>query len=344
MSLQCSFFSQADNKNEFIKEFVQFPRELFKDESSVKMLPFELEAMYFQLHSLKHDFFLLKENGKTVLRSMICKTPHEGLLYFGLFDFDYKNEKAGMILEEFKRIIKDWAKKEKATSVLGPVNFSTWLPYRLFSYNDGGETFSFEPDRPVAYCDLLKKAGLTTNQLFSSKGYDQLENLISLSKSEYEKAISFGYKFELLGRDLTEQDMIDLHRLSVSIFKDNYLATPIDFTTFKTLYAAQAKKDDYSHSFFIVSPAGERIGFFINFVENGYIVIKTIGIDKGHRGTGISNGGMYLAFTKVGALGVHKMVAAMVKEGAQSESYGRKMHLLWTHLYEILELNIKESD
>ncbi len=340
MSLHCSFYSQSADKNEFIKEFIQFPRDLFKGNQNIKMLPFELEAMYFKLHPLKHDFFLIKDDGKIVLRSMICKTPHDGLLYFGLFDFDFQNKKALKILEEFKNIILGWGKKESATSIIGPVNFSTWLPYRLFSYNDGGEPFSFEPDRPLAYSDLLKQAGFSTNQLFSSKGYDQLENIINLSKSEYEKAISLGYKFETLGRDLSEQDMVDLHRLSVSIFKDNYLATPIDFTAFKTLYAAQAKKDDYSHSFFIVSPQGERVGFFINFVENGYIVIKTIGIDKGHRGTGISNGGMYLALTRIAEEGVHKMVAAMVKEGAQSESYGRKMHLLWTHLYEILELNI----
>jgi len=53
---------------------------------------------------------------------------------------------------------------------------------------------------------------------------------------------------------------------------------------------------------------------------------------------------MYLSFNKMAGLGIHKMVAAMVKEGAQSESYGKKMHLLWTHLYEILELNIKGDD
>lgn len=338
MHLQCEFYSSAPEKELFIREFLNYPQELFADDSSVKKLPFEIEAMYFKIHPFKHDFFLLKEKGRIVLRSMVCQTPHNGIMYFGLFDFDFRHKEAETILGEFKKIVADWARSSGARTVLGPINFSTWLSYRLMSFNDGGERFSFEPDRPVVYCDLLKKNGFVTNQLFSSKGYDQLENIINLSRPDYDRALAGGYVFQWTGKELTESDLSDLHRLSVSIFKDNYLATPIDFTTFKTLYAAQSGKDDYSHSFFILSPEGERIGFFINFVEHGHVVIKTIGIDRAHRGTGISNGGMYLALTKVAEKGIHKMVAAMVKEGAQSESYGRKMHLLWTHLYEILEL------
>lgn len=338
MRWHCEYYSKVEDKGKFIKEFVSYPEILFKNNDSVKKYPAELEAMYFKIHNLEHDFLLIKDEGKIVLRSMICQSHHAGIVYFGLLDFDVKYAYVNELLEEYKIILKKWALVQKATTVLGPINFSTWLPYRLTSYRDGAERFGFEPDRPLEYCELLKKTGFVTNQLFSSKGYDQLDNIINLSKSEFDRAIAGGYKFELLDKDLTEQDMVDLHRLSVSIFADNYLATPIDYITFKTLYAAQAKKDDYSNSFFILSPEGKRIGFFINFIENGFCVIKTIGIDRAHRGTGISNGGIYLTLTKVAEKGIHRMVAAMVKEGAQSESYGRKMHQLWTHLYEILEL------
>jgi hypothetical protein len=47
---------------------------------------------------------------------------------------------------------------------------------------------------------------------------------------------------------------------------------------------------------------------------------------------------MYVSLAKAHAEGINKAVAAMVKVGAQSESYGRRMKLLWTHFYEILEL------
>jgi hypothetical protein len=338
MQWQCDYFSSSKDKNSFIKEFVSYPDVLFANNASVKKYPPELESMYFKIHSLPHDFFLIKEGEKILLRTMICQSSHDGVVYFGLLDFDFKHSDASKILKMFKEEVSKWARAHQAKTIHGPINFSTWLPYRLSSFNDGGERFSFEPDRPLEYYTLLKQAGLETNQVFSSKGYDQLENIIQLSKGEYERAVAGGYTFEFLKKDLTEDDMKDLHRLSVSIFAENYLATPIDFLTFKTLYAAQAKKEDYSDSFFIRSASGERIGFFINFVEHDYLVVKTIGIDRGHRGSGISNGSLYLSLTKVAERGIHRMVAAMVKEGAQSESYGRKMHLLWTHLYEILTL------
>ncbi|MDD4972932.1 MAG: hypothetical protein PHY93_01200 [Bacteriovorax sp.] len=340
MSLQIEFYSTAENKNDFILEFIDFPKKLYADNNKVKKLPFELEALYFKLHHLTHDFFLIKESGVVVLRSMICLTPFPDLAYFGLLDFDYKNFKIKSILSEFKKIINSWCQSQGASKIYGPINFSTWLPYRLLSSVDGGPMFSFEPDRPIEYCQLLKEAGFSTNQLFSSKGYEELDNIINLSKSDYEKALGLGFTFEFFPKELNLEDMKDLHRLSLNIFDDNYLATPIDFETFRTLYAAQSKKDDFTFSLFIKSSTGERIGYFINFVEHDYCVVKTIGIDRNYRGSGLSNGSMYLSLKKAADMGIHKMVAAMVKEGAQSESYGRKMKHLWTHLYEILELPI----
>lgn len=340
MSLQIELYSTAPNQNEFILEFIKFPNTLFADNFQVKKLPFELEALYFKLHHLTHDFVLFKKDGAVVLRSMICLTPFPDLAYFGLFDFDYKNPDTKKIINEFKRFITEWCQTQGASKIYGPINFSTWLPYRLMSSVEGGPPFSFEPDRPIEYAQLLKQEGFSTNQLFSSKGYAELENILALTKLDYEKALGLGFTFEFFPKELNLEDMKDLHRLSLKIFDDNYLATPIDFETFRTLYAAQSKKEDYTLSLFIKSASGERIGYFINFIENGYCVVKTIGIDKQYRGSGLSNGSMYLSLKKAGEMGVHQMVAAMVKEGAQSESYGRKMKLLWTHLYEILEMKI----
>lgn len=340
MRFHCEFYSKASDQNAFMQEFLGYPALLFSNNSTVKLLPAEIESLYFKIHPLKHDFFLIKEGDRVVLRSMICQTPHEGIVYFGLLDFEYHHPDVSLILGEFCTVCSSWAKTIGAQKVLGPINFSTWLPYRLFSHSTGEERFSFEPDRPLEYAQLLKEAGLKTNQVFSSCGYDQTEHLIAATKADYEKAISLGYRFEFLPSKLAERDLLDLHRLSVSIFSENYLATPIDFLTFKHLYAAHAAKDDHSHSLFILSPQGERIGFFFNFYERGYCVAKTVGVEKGHRGTGISNGSFYLALERAQDRGVSKMIAAMVKEGAQSESYGRKMRLLWTHLYEILELSL----
>lgn len=340
MPFYCEFYSRAEDKTTFMKEFLSYPEKLFGHDPTVKKLPFAVESYYFKMHPLEHDFFLLKSESDIVLRSMICRTPHKGIVYFGLFDFSYERPDVMDILAEFKKNLTEWGQNVGAQKVLGPVNFSTWLSYRLLSFSSGGERMSFGPDRPIAYAELLKKSGLVTNQLFSSKAYENIAALVESTRSDYEKALSLGHRFEFLNSSLSEEELFDLHRLSVGIFSDNYLATPIDFITFKTLYAAESGKEDYSNSLFILSPEGKRIGFFFTFFEKDYCVAKTIGIEKGYRGTGVSNGSFYLALKKAQEKGFTKMIAAMVKEGAQSESYGRKMNLLWTHLYEILELKL----
>lgn len=340
MPLHFDYFSESINKEEFISEFSQFPRELYKNNPEIKTLSAEIEKMYFKFHPLPHDFILIKDDGKIILRSMVCLTPLSEIAYFGLLDFDSQYTKIDEILALFKTQILKWCRERGMKKIIGPINFSTWLPYRVASSIDYGPQFSFEPDRPLLYCSLLKKHGFSTNQLFSSKGYEEWKTIIDLTRSDFEKAQSLGYSFNFMPKELNDEDIRDLHRLSVEIFADNYLATPIDFQTFKSLYITQSKKDDLSLSFFILSPQKERIGFFINFLEHNYLVIKTIGISKLHRGAGLSNGSMYLLLTKASELGIHQMVAALVKEGAQSESYGKKMKLQWTHLYEILELAV----
>jgi hypothetical protein len=329
MPLQIELYSKASDSALFQREFIQFPKK-----------PQELEKQYFYFYPLVHEFILIKKEGRILLRSMICLSPFKQLAYFGLLEFNHQEPEVDALLLAFKDFCHDWCQSHTASKLYGPINFSTWLPYRLNTSSDGGPVFSFEPESPLEYGQLLKKTGFTTNQLFSSKGYDNLEGLVSRTKADYENAIALGFSFEFFNDQLSLLDLQDLHRLSLTIFNDNYLATPIDFETFRALYVGQAKKADNSLSLFIKSPTGERIGFFINFLEHDYAVAKTIGVLNLYRGCGLSNGSMYLSHQKALTTGVNKMVAAMVREGAQSESYGRQMKLLWTHLYEILEMEI----
>ncbi len=342
MPRSIEFYTKTNDPQKFLNDFLSFPHILFSNNNKVKKLPVEVEAMYFKIHPLKHDFLLIKENEKVVLRSMVCLTPFKDTAYFGLLDFDFNHPHIDVILSDFKNMVVKWCRDERVTQLIGPVNFSTWLPYRLTTMMDGDESFfSFEPDRPLEYASLLKEQGFVTNQLFTSKGFDNSDPIIEQTKSDYEKGIALGYSFEFMPKTLSDDDIKDLHRLSVTIFEGNYLATPIDFPTFKALYVAQAQKENYEYSAFILSPKKERIGFFFNFIERDYSIAKTIGVDRSHRGAGLSNGAMYVCLKKARDVGgIKKMVIAMVKEGAQSESYGRKMNLIWTHLYELLELKL----
>ncbi len=340
MSTHLELYSKSNDLDLFRSEFLGFSNELYKDKPHIMKLPEFLESFYFKMYPGKHDFILIKDNNDILLRSMICVTSFEDTAFFGLFDFNQHSKLHAEALEHFKRFLILWLSENQLKRIIGPINFSTWLPYRLMSSMDGGPLYSFEPNRPTDYCSRLKNIGFKSNQIYSSKCYKELKKFTELTKNQFDSALNAGFKFESMPKCLSESDISTIHQLSLRYFEKSYLATSIDFRTFSTLYAANSGKDDYSNSFFVLSPTGEKIGFLISFYEHNSVVIKTVGINDEYRGYGLSNACIYLSLIKAQELGIDLMVAAMVKEGAQSESYGRKMTLQWTHLYEILEFNL----
>ena len=321
MPLQLVEFSCCVDKSKFIEEFILTPN----------------EAMYFKFYPLEHDFILIKDSDRVILRSMVCRTSHLGISYFGLFNFDLTSQYKDDSLKLFLDYVKKWNQSRSLTKIIGPINFSTWLPYRLLCYSDGGPEFSFEPNFPILYSTKLKQIGFKTHKTYSSKGFGPISKFIEGSQSDYDNAIAQGFTFEFFPAKLEEDHIEELFRLSNIGFEKNYLATPIDLATFKSLYKIGSGVSDYSNSNLVKSNSGEVIGFFISFIENNYVVCKTVAINPSFRGFGLSNALFFQALSKAQSSGVSAMVSAMVIEGAQSESYGKKMELKWTHLYEILE-------
>jgi hypothetical protein len=322
MPLQLFEFSKVSSKEKFISEFIKHPT----------------EAMYFKFYQLEHDFILIKSEESVLLKAMICRSPFEGISYFGLFEYDNTSEVKYDVLDIFKNYVLSWNKLRDLKNTIGPINFSTWLPYRLPIFRDGGPLFSFEPHFPLDYHVDLKRIGFSTHKIYSSKGFSPISRFIENSESDFEKSKSLGFTFEFFPKKLDDGLISDLYRLSLKGFENNYLATPIDLSTFKQLYKIGSGIKDFSYSVSVKSANNGMIGFFICFLEQNYAICKTIAVDPIYRGKGLSNAMFHKALSKFRSSGINQMVSAMVIEGAQSESYGKKMHLEWTHLYEILEL------
>lgn len=323
MSWQLEKYSEALDKDEFKKSFIQNA----------------IEEKYFGIHPLKTEFILLKKSEKVFLRAMICLSGINDFSFFGLLEFNYQEEEnLNEALSIFKNELLKWKKDNHSANMIGPINFSTWLPYRLFKSSDGGPLFSFEPKSPLLYSDKLLAAGFASHMTYHSKGYEIKKEVVDLAPNVIDRVYKAGYSFEPFKANPSEGDLIDLHRFSINSFSESYLSVPIDFNTFKMLYVSQMKKDDYSYSFFFLSPEKKRVGFALNFIENDYLIVKTYAIDKEHRGIGLSNGIFYHTLTMAYKNGITKAMTAMVRSGAQSESYGKKLELLWTHEYHLLSI------
>jgi GNAT superfamily N-acetyltransferase len=135
---------------------------------------------------------------------------------------------------------------------------------------------------------------------------------------------------------LLDREIPKLHRLSMAGFADAHLFEPFPEPLFRQLYVPLADKNaqgQLRHSCFIEAPSGEVIGFSFNFVQGSRLILKTIAVLPEYRGKGLSNAAMFPGVELAVREGIHDWVTALVKTGAQSESYGRQYPSQWRHEY-----------
>jgi ribosomal protein S18 acetylase RimI-like enzyme len=134
-----------------------------------------------------------------------------------------------------------------------------------------------------------------------------------------------------------ETEVPILYRISMQGFRDNYLFEPIPFEAFRQLYVPIAKKLDFSLSRFAIDPQGQEMGFFFCYMEGDSLVFKSVTIDPAYRGRGVSNALTHLSSTDALKRGATGYISALMRAGAQSESYLKKGGFLWQHKYALFE-------
>jgi GNAT superfamily N-acetyltransferase len=239
-----------------------------------------------------------------------------------------------------------------ATRAIGPMHLNTWLPYRFATRLEGPGPFLWEPSNPPEYPALWKRYGFRCEQLYASQGHADPSKFVEAMRPSWDRAIAAGYRFRKWdAASLLEREVPILHSLSMQGFRDNFLFEPLPESIFRELYVPLTEKRAGSEaeatlalSAFILSPEGREVGFVFNFVDHSgavpRIVLKTATVLPEHRGRGLSNALLYEALRSLDLHRYPEFVAALVRDGAQSESYGRHSRVLWRHEYELLSLEL----
>lgn len=269
---------------------------------------------------------------------------HEALGYIGFFSLKDANDDAtaATLLNEACRFLQ----ASGATKAVGPMQLNTWLPYRfaLPTDPDSPGAFIWEPSNPPEYPEIWKKNGFVREMLYASQGHDGLAHLVKAMQPAWQKAKASGFSFRPLVPDrLLERELPILHRLSMTGFSDNHLFEPLPESIFRELYVPLAGKNarqSLALAAFVLSPEQKEVGFSFSFVDPSHqkprVVLKTATILPEFRGKGLSNALFFETLGKLDLKTHTEFVAALVKQGAQSESYGKHCPILWRHEYELL--------
>lgn len=256
--------------------------------------------------------------------------------HVGFFEVDLSNPNAEAVAKELLAAVKAWALSRGKKELIGPLNWNTWFPYRFLVKSDNREFFAWEPVNPPEYPAFFESFGFTPTQEYHSVGVNRIDELYVKTKGDYDSLLSKRYAVRpFLQDDFLTREVPILYEISMEGFKSNYLFEPISLREFQAIYVPIANKVDLSLSHFAVSPEGKEVGFFLIFPEGKSMVMKSTTVLPAHRGLGISNALTHISSRKAMDLGCNRFIPALVKAGAQSESYAKKGKPEWEHRYSL---------
>jgi GNAT superfamily N-acetyltransferase len=183
--------------------------------------------------------------------------------------------------------------REKAPgmqTVLAPINFDTWHPYRLRTKGFDQPTFLMEPYNPSYYLGLFTSLGLSPVSRYVTKTVTEPSALMISWESYYRDAVARGYRFRSFDLSAVNAEMSLIYQLSLVTFRDNLFFVGISEAEFRALYSGVSGSLDPDLLVFLLDPAGEPVGISFSVKDHrhpGTVNLKTFGILPPSQKTGL---------------------------------------------------------
>lgn len=338
--------SETRDRDGFQKAFSALPERIGRGGGPIGS---PLPGMWERLLSFRtrggSDFWIARKNARTVGRigsSLLSSRPGTGVV--GFFEVDLSIPDPLNVASGLLDTAERWLREKGIIRVVGPMNFNTWFSYRFRTDLDR-EVFAWEPGNPEEYPKIFTDLGFRVCREYHSIASAGLERYVVKTESDYVECRSRGFTFRPFSRThFVAREIPILFEISMAGFKDNFLFEPISFEAFRGLYVPIAEALDLSYCFFTLNPDGEEVGFIFCFLDKDYLILKSMTVLPDYRGLGLSNALTHVAGRLASKKGFLKFVSALVRKGAQSESYSRKAETLWIHRYSLYEKYLRAGE
>ncbi|CAN5718814.1 hypothetical protein BH10BDE1_BH10BDE1_04040 [soil metagenome] len=278
-------------------------------------------------------FFFVEEEGAPLARVMVSQSLENGASG-GIGCLEGTHDRFPQLL----RHCEQWLKTRGARRAIGPIVYSTWFPYRARLDNEN-PSFLWEPRFHEGEESAWTSAFYKTIETYASRGLSGLPDFATRQKKGFEKAVGEGFTFHGFKAELATEAgrkklIDDLFDLTMESFSEAYLFQPISREQFHVLYVAGlADVQDLSCSFIMRDADGSAAAFSFAFIDQDYLVFKTLAVSKKLRGRGLSNAVLSMSCQAAESRGLDKMIHALMRRGNVSENFGEKSVLLWEHRY-----------
>lgn len=178
-----------------------------------------------------------------------------------LFGFIDLPEDFEVVRKLFERVEKR-AREMGYRDIVGPINYCTWLSYRLALDRFDMKLFP-DCNNPRYYVDYLKKLGYSEFLTYRSARVKNHNPLYELGRKSFEEKQSQGFEFKHYENKEAMSKAREIYEISCDAFKNAWLYSDLPFEYFEKIYLSWVKKIDAQ--LFVAYKDGQAIGFALGY-------------------------------------------------------------------------------
>lgn len=332
-------YVQFNQEKRYIKDFISLPKKLYKKDNTENSR--ELKSILEGKHPLCKYFnlykFLIYEKNKVVGRFAITIYPNDDTAYIGFFECINNNEVAKLIFDTATKFAKD----NKLKKIVGPVDASFWLKYRLKINMFDKAPYTGEPYNKDYYYKMFLDNNYKVIEHYTSSIYENVDSTYEneFYSNRYNSFIKNEYKIESPNMDEFVNDLKELYGLLTKLYSDFPIYKHLSeedfveiFSSYKKIMNPEMTKLAYYNNkmvgFYISIPNYSNLVYNINLINLMKIfkikkkpkeyVMLYMGVDQNHRGLGKA-----IVYSIMTELMKNKLpsIGALARDGKVTQNY-----------------------
>lgn len=229
--MNCVNFNQEEN---YIKDFLDLPKKLYTRKDNMEDTE-SIRKLLLNNHPLSNYFtlnkYLIYKNKEAVARFIITEYPDDkDICYIGFFECIKDNKVAKFLFNEAEKI----AKEKKYKKIVGPVDASFWIKYRLKINHFEKRPYTGEPYNLKYYFNMFKDNKYKVVDHYVSNYFDKKNH--EYTNVKYTEHYN---EFTKLGYEIIQPKIKDFDKCIEEIY-NMIMILYSDFPVFKAI-----KKEDF---------------------------------------------------------------------------------------------------
>lgn len=261
-----------------LQDFLSLPQSLYPAGHLMQAAAEEL-ALIQGSHPLSPEIdvyaFVGYREGQIGIRGLLTFYPADGACYLGYFEaFD-----DGEAAKDFIQHLACFARSLGAEKLIGPVQASFWLGYRMQLTGHEALPFTGEPHNPAYYPKLWQEAGFVLKERYLSNFYPKVSNQTHQDKlaHRFQSFSQAGFSILSPRKEDWGQVSLEVFDLLNRLYEDFPIYRSISRQQFSSIFEKYRNILDFS-MVKLAYKDGKLVGFLITMPDYGAQVYQELGL------------------------------------------------------------------